>query len=527
MSLICFTVCYNRPRYIPYQYECLKKFIDVPFEYIVFDNSPDNSLHNEFSRITHYLGIRHVRIPQDIHNIQDPSNRAGKSLDYAIQYMYENMEFRGVVMLNDSDLFLTNSYNPITRLGENDFIGLKGKHYINQFFIANFNKLNSIRNLSFLPCVIDGVNYDCGGLTIKYFDEHPEIKHSSITQHSSGTFNASNIDSAPDKLRDYLKEEIKIFDSGDYAGKAFSEIFDESFIHLRSGSNWYGHNDKITFNREDNLFTFLCNKLIDWNISKDENNKYIIAFSLFGTLPKYRYNAIINALLAKKIYKGWICRYYVDSNDIPDNIINILESFDNTEVIKLESNDFKEKYFWRFYTASDPNVAVMISRDADAWLSFREAYSVKKWIESDKKFHIMRDHCYHGKEIMAGMWGIKRGVISNMQQLCEEYYNYDKNDQTFLAKKIYPNILDTVMVHYSKEQIGPNGAPTYGYFPDGGIPFERYPKILEYIPTLDIEKENYCNRFGCAHCGKDHGFFIGEMFNNSSNERTEFIKQFN
>lgn len=530
MSLICFTVGFNRPRYIPYQYECLKKFITVPFEYILFDNSNDDGIRDEFVRNSNYLGIKYIRVPQHIHQNQDPSSRAGKSLDYALRYMYNDMGFRGKVMLNDSDLFLARPYNPIEKLGNNDLVGLAGNknnniYYVNQFLIANFNTLPNINNLSFLPCIIDGVNYDCGGLTINYLKNNPEIKHYSIREDCSGVFSNTNIDSAPFEFREYLKEEIKVFDSGEYANRAFSEIFDDSFIHLRAGSNWYGHNENITFNRENNLFTFLCNKLIDWNLPNDINNKYIIAFALYGNNPKYTYNAIINTVLAQKLYRGWICRYYID-HTVPENIVNILNSFNNVEIVRMESKTDAptgDKMLWRFYPASDDTVAAMISRDCDSWLSFREACSVKKWIESDKQFHIIRDHCYHSQKIMGGMWGIKRGKVPNMADLCKEFVVNNSYDQGFLADKIYPNILDSVMVHIGEDQRIMGGSPSNGYFPDGGKAFEPYFRILEYIPTIDIERENEHNIFNCCHCGKNHKFFIGEMFNNSSGDKRKFL----
>jgi hypothetical protein len=168
---------------------------------------------------------------------------------------------------------------------------------------------------------------------------------------------------------------------------------------------------------------------------------------------------------------------------------------------------------WRFYDASDPTVAVMMSRDCDSWLSFREAFSVKKWLLSDKGFHILRDHCYHGQKIMGGMFGIKRGAFTQMRQLCDAYTVSSDYDQGFLASQVYPNILDNVMVHIGVQyDIQQNHLPN-SYFPDGGIHLELYPKIVEYIPGFDIERVNAENAFKCIHCGNIHLFFIGEMVN--------------
>ena len=60
--------------------------------------------------------------------------------------------------------------------------------------------------------------------------------------------------------------------------------------------------------------------------------KKIIVFSLWGKIPCYTVGAIKNALLAKKYFSDWICRYYYD-NSVPNEIIEKLNSLDNTELI--------------------------------------------------------------------------------------------------------------------------------------------------------------------------------------------------
>ena len=523
MEIIICTVVYNKPGFIEYQYECLKKYITVPFRFIVFDNSVGD---DEIPRHCSYVGASYIRVPQHIHINNDPSSRSGASLNYALQYIYHDMSFRGIVMVNDSDLFLVNNYDPVERLGQHDMVGIgqsnNGVFYTNQFLIMNFGTLPNFHEISFLPTK----GLDCGGLLIEYFERHPNVRHGGCPIVNSGMFHHDTLDSVPEIYKDYVREEINIIKTGDYANRCFSEIVDDVFLHIRAGSNWYGFTEDVVFAREDNLFTFLCHRLISWKIPNDPQYKYIISYSLYGNNPKYTYNAIINVILAKKLYKGWICRFYID-HTVPQNIVNILSSYPNVELVTISTtNDAPtgDKMLWRFYPASEETVAAMISRDCDSWLSFREACSTKKWIESEKQFHIIRDHCYHSQKIMAGMWGVKRGKIQNMIQLCQEYVQNNTYDQGFLANSIYPNILDSVMVHIGEDQRMMGGAPSHGYFPDGGIPFERYPKILEYIPTIDMERANDVNVFNCAHCGKNHTFFIGEMMNNLHYPTQQFLK---
>ena len=94
---------------------------------------------------------------------------------------------------------------------------------------------------------------------------------------------------------------------------------------------------------------------------------------------------------------------------------------------------------------------VMISRDTDSRIGLREYYAVNEWLESDKNFHIMRDHQYHGTEILGGMWGSRNGLLLGLVEKIKEYkdiYNHAYQiDQNFLREVVYPHVKDDSMVH--------------------------------------------------------------------------------
>jgi len=176
--------------------------------------------------------------------------------------------------------------------------------------------------------------------------------------------------------------------------------------------------------------------------------KKVISFSLWGDNPKYTIGAIKNAELAKSIYPDWTCRFYIGKST-PNEIIQKLKDLDNTEIFILKENGNWSGMFWRFYAAIDLTVDIMISRDTDSRLSLREKIAVDEWIKSDNGFHIMRDHPYHRTEILGGMFGIKKGTISNLYNLLDEYDKKDfwQIDQNFLREKIYPLIYNNCTVH--------------------------------------------------------------------------------
>lgn len=176
--------------------------------------------------------------------------------------------------------------------------------------------------------------------------------------------------------------------------------------------------------------------------------KKIISFSLWGDNPKYTIGAVENAKLTNLIYPDWTSRFYCGKS-VPKNIIDKLKNEKNCEVINMNDEGDWTGMFWRFYPASDNDVDITIVRDCDSRLNMREKYAVEEWLNSDKGFHIMRDHPAHGTEILGGMWGSKKGVIINMKELIDEYVkgNFWQVDQNFLREKVYPLIRLDSLVH--------------------------------------------------------------------------------
>ena len=58
----------------------------------------------------------------------------------------------------------------------------------------------------------------------------------------------------------------------------------------------------------------------------------LITFSLWGQDPKYTHGALRNAELAKEIYPGWKCRFYLGAS-VPKHIENALRTHDHVEVV--------------------------------------------------------------------------------------------------------------------------------------------------------------------------------------------------
>lgn len=174
----------------------------------------------------------------------------------------------------------------------------------------------------------------------------------------------------------------------------------------------------------------------------------IIAFSLWGNNPKYVVGAIKNAQLAQSIYPGWTCRFYI-GNDVSDNNKAKILDFSNSEIVEMGDTGWNG-LFWRFFAADSDNI--VISRDTDSRLNYREKAAVDEWLSSDADFHIMRDHPYHATAILGGMWGCRNSVLKGICQIISDYDKRDYNnkyqvDQNFLREIVYPIVRDRSITH--------------------------------------------------------------------------------
>jgi len=146
----------------------------------------------------------------------------------------------------------------------------------------------------------------------------------------------------------------------------------------------------------------------------------------------------------------------------PDSIVSIInqpEHITKTRYVDIKTNHMfirvdegEEHIFpmmWRFLAIDDEDVEVMISRDADARLSYREKHCVDIFMESEFLLHSIRDNPSHNN-IMGGMWGIKKNNRVKMNELSKDWKgHYYDSDQKFLREKLVPLFNDSYLIHCS------------------------------------------------------------------------------
>jgi len=180
-----------------------------------------------------------------------------------------------------------------------------------------------------------------------------------------------------------------------------------------------------------------------------------ICFSLWGNHPKYNVGMIENAKLRPQIYPEWKTIVYLGQS-VPSSTISALKKINNTDLIFMDQSGDWTGMFWRFLPAFDEKIDIMISRDADSRLSIREADAVAEWLNSDRDFHIMRDHPYHNTEILGGMWGCRNNLLNrlNITMAVPENGNFWQVDQNFLREYVYPKVREYSFIHDSYNLFG-------------------------------------------------------------------------
>jgi len=181
--------------------------------------------------------------------------------------------------------------------------------------------------------------------------------------------------------------------------------------------------------------------------------KKVLSFCLWGNNPTYNIGAIKNAELAKILYPDFECWFYIHKDTVPKEIVDKLNSLENTKII-FKSGDLTNENckprMWRYEPIDDLEVEIMLSRDTDTRILMREKLAVDEWLLSENLFHIMRDHPHHNFCILAGMFGTKKiPQIPSWTNIINLYKKTDNRmyDQDFLRDYIYPIIKNNSMIH--------------------------------------------------------------------------------
>lgn len=174
----------------------------------------------------------------------------------------------------------------------------------------------------------------------------------------------------------------------------------------------------------------------------------IISISIWGNKPSYSVGAIKNVQLAKRLFPDWKCRIFFD-NTVSKEYLDELVKMSNVEMAQVDEPSVYGA-FWRFYSMFQNEDDIVISRDSDSRLSEREKRCVDEWLQSGKKFSIIRDHHRHYDwPILAGMWGMRGKLNDEIFSLMGNYskHHFYTSDQIFLRDVIWNSAKKDCMIH--------------------------------------------------------------------------------
>ena len=192
--------------------------------------------------------------------------------------------------------------------------------------------------------------------------------------------------------------------------------------------------------------------------------------------------AVENVKSIKRLFPGWISRFYVAPSVSPSTVERLVEVGEGrVEVVEMEEDVVvgrKGRYggnFWRFLVASDPDVAMYAVRDVDARMNERDVVAMAEWEASGRAFHVIRDHPQHSRHWMWTMlWGGRRRLPSMEDLLQTADLDAFFADMHFLNGQVWPLIRDDVFIHdcwtcVSMGGICPNATRSPRGFHMGGV----------------------------------------------------------
>ncbi len=188
-------------------------------------------------------------------------------------------------------------------------------------------------------------------------------------------------------------------------------------------------------------------------------NRKLVSFCVWGNSDLYNLGLLENAIIMPKIFPGWIM-HVVYTPTANQKIMDEISKFPWVEMEMFNEPNHSKNTMLRFIPGMHPQNDVVIFRDADSRLLKRDYLAVMNWLNNtNKKVHLMRDHSANKFRIMAGLWGVREGIIAK-PEIVQKFYDYYKKpefnkwtiDQVYLQKYIYPLIENTTCIHASFNQ---------------------------------------------------------------------------
>ena len=193
-------------------------------------------------------------------------------------------------------------------------------------------------------------------------------------------------------------------------------------VHMLSGGRykWHSEKRKLLKGELESGQRILTRYLKSLAAESPVTSKIkIISFNLASNDAGKLLGAVRNAQLIKIYYPGWIMRVYIEDphcNKYPKvdrKYINKLRLL-GCEIVYINSDVVNvTPMLWKYFVADDKTVSRYLVRLTDTRPTDRELLMVQEWEQSDKRYHIIRDHPSHTDlPVVDGLFG-GIGLASN------------------------------------------------------------------------------------------------------------------
>lgn len=200
----------------------------------------------------------------------------------------------------------------------------------------------------------------------------------------------------------------------------------------------------------------------------------VFSFCIYNSYNPLYYDGLLeNVEIIHQHFPGWGIFVYI-GNDVLSSFTDTLESKGVT--LRFTNEVGSINMIHRFLAIEEPGVELMMVRDADSRVHWRDRWAIREFVKSPFLAHTIRDAPVHTVPMMGGLWGLKRfGGVPVYS--CFQHYRESKNtdiglgnDQNFLNLYIWYRVRHSLLVHTSITYTSENDALVQ-------FPFERTNEI--------------------------------------------------
>lgn len=162
----------------------------------------------------------------------------------------------------------------------------------------------------------------------------------------------------------------------------------------------------------------------------------VFSFCIYGTEQNYYVGLLENIQIIREYFPDFEIYIYKGLCD-PTWV------FEGCKIIETHRAGLVNTLY-RFLPLTEVDIGFI--RDADSRITARDRWCIQKFLDSNKNYHIIRDHFWHKSLIMGGMFGWKKIYNQKIEipESDELVYGFE---EIYLSKHIYPVIKSDALIH--------------------------------------------------------------------------------